>query len=122
MCPPPARSSIACSITPRSSLSMDEATDSSQKLNNPLRSAPDRPKQVQIRHKRTLPRSGALHLFRFRTCFGRSPRKERSPHFASDCRSLVPRSHQSPAKTIYHRSEEHTSELQSHLNLVCRLL
>src|SRR4030066_651906 len=24
--------------------------------------------------------------------------------------------------TSYHRSEEHTSELQSHLNLVCRLL
>src|SRR5882762_8243935 len=26
------------------------------------------------------------------------------------------------ARTIPHRSEEHTSELQSHLNLVCRLL
>src|SRR5260370_38747677 len=25
-------------------------------------------------------------------------------------------------KTFYERSEEHTSELQSHLNLVCRLL
>src|SRR5260370_3091508 len=28
----------------------------------------------------------------------------------------------SPAKTMSVRSEEHTSELQSHLNLVCRLL
>src|SRR5260370_12653506 len=26
------------------------------------------------------------------------------------------------ASTLMHRSEEHTSELQSHLNLVCRLL
>src|SRR5260370_14475983 len=25
-------------------------------------------------------------------------------------------------KILWHRSEEHTSELQSHLNLVCRLL
>src|SRR5260370_31296579 len=64
MCPPPARSSIACSITPRSSLSTGEATDSSQKLNNPLRSAPDRPKQAQIRHKRHFPETGPLHLFR----------------------------------------------------------
>src|SRR2546426_5545671 len=28
----------------------------------------------------------------------------------------------SPAKQFYHRSEEHTSELQSPCNLVCRLL
>src|SRR5260370_9258755 len=27
-----------------------------------------------------------------------------------------------PAISIHHRSEDHTSELQSHLNLVCRLL
>src|SRR5260370_13705131 len=27
-----------------------------------------------------------------------------------------------PQKQLPHRSEEHTSELQSHLNLVCRLL
>src|SRR5260370_29961041 len=26
------------------------------------------------------------------------------------------------ARDLFHRSEEHTSELQSHLNLVCRLL
>src|SRR5260370_14912289 len=25
-------------------------------------------------------------------------------------------------RSVHHRSEEHTSELQSHLNLVCRLL
>src|SRR5260370_16413919 len=29
---------------------------------------------------------------------------------------------ESPASGIRYRSEEHTSELQSHLNLVCRLL
>src|SRR5260370_18835469 len=34
-----------------------------------------------------------------------------------DCRDCVDRGH---AKTA--RSEEHTSELQSHLNIVCRLL
>src|SRR5260370_27455013 len=42
------------------------------------------------------------------------PRTEVSPKalssFVDDCRGL------------HHRSEEHTSELQSHLNLVCRLL
>src|SRR5690242_20974602 len=27
-----------------------------------------------------------------------------------------------PARPLAHRSEEHTSELQSHVNLVCRLL
>src|SRR5260370_30668093 len=27
-----------------------------------------------------------------------------------------------PGRALRHRSEEHTSELQSHLNLVCRLL
>src|SRR5260370_5656580 len=27
-----------------------------------------------------------------------------------------------PSSQLFHRSEEHTSELQSHLNLVCRLL
>src|SRR5260370_9124418 len=33
---------------------------------------------------------------------------------------VVVRSHQHPFRSV--RSEEHTSELQSHLNLVCRLL
>src|SRR5260370_23404480 len=31
-------------------------------------------------------------------------------------------SHEKPEKPAWSRSEEHTSELQSHLNLVCRLL
>src|SRR4030043_1828944 len=31
-------------------------------------------------------------------------------------------SHNNPCRLIPRRSEEHTSELQSHLNLVCRLL
>src|SRR5260370_19502775 len=30
--------------------------------------------------------------------------------------------HPATLNAMYHRSEEHTSELQSHLNLVCRLL
>src|SRR5690242_21489226 len=39
-------------------------------------------------------------------------RRERVPHRARPLRSRLPP----------HRSEEHTSELQSHVNLVCRLL
>src|SRR5260370_13400530 len=39
------------------------------------------------------------------------------PGFQTDCR--LPRS---SASAMQLRSEEHTSELQSHLNLVCRLL
>src|SRR5260370_14921032 len=36
------------------------------------------------------------------------------------CQSMI---HVKPERTIdWQRSEEHTSELQSHLNLVCRLL
>src|SRR5207237_9212225 len=37
-------------------------------------------------------------------------------------RLLTPRRHSASAPLPRFRSEEHTSELQSHLNLVCRLL
>src|SRR5260370_5695816 len=36
--------------------------------------------------------------------------------------ALTERLNKSLATALRHRSEEHTSELQSHLNLVCRLL
>src|SRR5256885_5699214 len=42
---------------------------------------------------------------------------------AASSRSRLPRSpRQSPPRAPRHRSEEHTSELQSPCNLVCRLL
>src|SRR5436309_4130992 len=37
-------------------------------------------------------------------------------------RAKTPRAHRSPACYAHERSEEHTSELQSRENLVCRLL
>src|SRR5207237_5838511 len=49
---------------------------------------------------------------------GNLPRRATHRH----CRELFAfRSHEGPARR-FGRSEEHTSELQSHLNLVCRLL
>src|SRR2546429_3528079 len=48
-------------------------------------------------------------LFRSRHARWRSSDGERTPLFVTDCSKLV-------------RSEEHTSELQSRLHLVCRLL
>src|SRR6476661_3864194 len=50
-------------------------------------------------------------LFPYTTLF-RSPRRRAGP----------PGSARAPAPPSAARSEEHTSELQSHLNLVCRLL
>src|SRR6476661_9453038 len=50
-------------------------------------------------------------LFPYTTLF-RSPAGRLRPH---RIRGL-------PCSPVGHRSEEHTSELQSHLNLVCRLL
>src|SRR4030095_17252369 len=44
--------------------------------------------------------------------------RTRSPVHSTDC----PRARQSPASWAQDRSEEHTSELQSHSDLVCRLL
>src|SRR5260370_32554203 len=55
-------------------------------------------------------------LFPYTTLFRsrRHPRRG-GPH-------MPPRGPRAPAFTLQARSEEHTSELQSHLNLVCRLL
>src|SRR6267142_4638159 len=52
-------------------------------------------------------------LFPYTTLF-RSPRRPRS---RSRCCQTAPTS-----SRVARRSEEHTSELQSHVNLVCRLL
>src|SRR5580698_11383646 len=47
-------------------------------------------------------------------------------HFEADLRSFpglgLASSHVSPNHRWHTRSEEHTSELQSHVNIVCRLL
>src|SRR5260370_6013318 len=70
-------------------------------------------------------------LFPYTTLF-RSQRRqgarERHPHRAGREGGHGPLSHRRRAlrvaarRAAVHRSEEHTSELQSHLNLVCRLL
>src|SRR5260370_5903761 len=57
-------------------------------------------------------------LFPYTTLF-RSSRRTRSGGF---WRSFSTASSPLWATTTSYRSEEHTSELQSHLNLVCRLL
>src|SRR5260370_19409305 len=58
-------------------------------------------------------------LFPYTTLFRSSPRRrDPQPPGDSDWRAGLPR----PACRSESRSEEHTSELQSHLNLVCRLL
>src|SRR5260370_30694371 len=54
-------------------------------------------------------------LFPYTTLF-RSPSSRRFP----GCRGRPPPP--AAARRTHRRSEEHTSELQSHLNLVCRLL
>jgi DNA replication protein DnaC len=62
---PPARSSTACCIMPKSSPSTVAVTDSSPKLNAALpQSAPQPPVQAQIRHKRCLP-TGCLPFIPF---------------------------------------------------------
>src|SRR5260370_37486703 len=64
-------------------------------------------------------------LFLFFLMIRRPPRSTLFPYttlFRSPClhgRSHAPEEWIEPAQ---HRSEEHTSELQSHLNIVCRLL
>src|SRR5260370_32024643 len=63
-------------------------------------------------------------LFPYTTLF-RSPWQEFPRTLALQrtlCEALVARRPQQAAVRIAARSEEHTSELQSHLNLVCRLL
>src|SRR5260370_15707300 len=53
------------------------------------------------------------------------PRKEKFYSIVEQCVSGRVEQFKSPllpVRIVFHRSEEHTSELQSHLNLVCRLL
>src|SRR5260370_27298351 len=62
-------------------------------------------------------------LFPYTTLF-----RSRKTRTSSSCRISQPRTVEpvsalpSPRASMARRSEEHTSELQSHLNLVCRLL
>src|SRR5438034_8632092 len=58
-------------------------------------------------------------LFPYTTLF-RSDR--RSPAVPTVCHEAVDGRHDRLAEPKGHRSEEHTSELQSHSDLVCRLL
>src|SRR2546422_3965362 len=53
---------------------------------------------------------------RSRTSTAESPQRTRSARFAA------PSTRRSPPRPSRRRSEEHTSELQSRLHLVCRLL
>src|SRR5207237_6988625 len=52
--------------------------------------------------------------------YPRSAERSGQPHQGGPSGGRCPRSHDPPRQRG--RSEEHTSELQSHLNLVCRLL
>src|SRR5260370_27635061 len=60
-------------------------------------------------------------LFPYTTLF-RSKLPSRSVLFRYASNTYVPRSQLGVGHRPQARSEEHTSELQSHLNLVCRLL
>src|SRR5260370_31224175 len=64
-------------------------------------------------------------LFPYTTLF-RSPQLQRGAHIAADQAHGIARVQAlldlALELRVQHRSEEHTSELQSHLNLVCRLL
>src|SRR5690242_21187360 len=67
----------------------------------------------------SFPTRRSSDLRRSRRRVGRRPESRRAPgRKASRCR----RRGRSAAAYIAMRSEEHTSELQSHVNLVCRLL
>src|SRR5688572_32532298 len=64
------------------------------------------------RHDRSLPRH-------------RSDRRSRGERYGgrkNGARALLRAAPRRPARTAFGRSEEHTSELQSQSNLVCRLL
>src|SRR5207237_2246485 len=61
-----------------------------------------------------IPRPPRSTLFPYTTLF-RSSRVQTPPSSPSGCASTC-------GAPVEARSEEHTSELQSHLNLVCRLL
>src|SRR5467141_4372533 len=60
-------------------------------------------------------------LFPYTTLF-RSPRDARGRRRIPTRSAVCPSSGRATAPSKRCRSEEHTSELQSHLNLVCRLL
>src|SRR2546430_13719276 len=64
-------------------------------------------------------------LFPYTTLFRSAARRNRENHASSKDRlstSLGSRTHLPEAGEFANRSEEHTSELQSQSNLVCRLL
>src|SRR5260370_18924802 len=82
-----------------------------------------------------LPRSLLQNIFFFFLMIRRPPRSTLFPYttlFRSSATASIPRRFKPPASSYGgkahenysydDRSEEHTSELQSHLNLVCRLL
>src|SRR5690242_21646221 len=70
----------------------------------------------------TLFRSGPVTgLTKARSSFLRSSAVEVFDNWPDEA-SLVSKWIVSPGATVSTRSEEHTSELQSHVNLVCRLL
>src|SRR5438477_1513615 len=59
-------------------------------------------------------------LFPYTTLFRSFPRPSAIPTCSSS--AAAPAKRKIPAEFRFSRSEEHTSELQSHVNLVCRLL
>src|SRR2546427_11656879 len=59
-------------------------------------------------------------LFPYTTLFRSNPNKQSDSNKRSQ--PSCPSSHRSGVATVRTRSEEHTSELQSQSNLVCRLL
>src|SRR5260370_4702938 len=70
-------------------------------------------------------------LFPYTTLFRSQRPQQLCPRHARLLRDRRPRVHRrqgsrqraaAEERRVSHRSEEHTSELQSHLNLVCRLL
>src|SRR5437773_8144456 len=69
-----------------------------------------------------LPRPPSSTLFPYTTLFRSSPAGSTCRRSGSSPPTESSRSSPSWAGTIRSRSEEHTSELQSHHDLVCRLL
>src|SRR5690348_17565071 len=64
-------------------------------------------------------------LFPYTTLFRSSCHADRAAHRSPACRATVSRDRggrSAPAAAVGARSEEHTSELQSPVHLVCRLL
>src|SRR5438105_6819881 len=96
------------------------------------RHGPDSKRAVSQRatRKRTSrkPRASCLFFAAAKLFRDRTPTNDRRPREAAGARAVCARSEslQSPRRTGpwsgTHRSEEHTSELQSRVDLVCRLL